>query len=146
MKPFIIRHRNRYNGASKDDNNPYWINAAVLEGWSVEIDLRYHRGKLYLGHDGPDYKIDLDFLVQHKKNLWIHAKDIKTLHWLTGTCCDLNYFFHDHDDCCLTSKKFIWCMPGQKYIPPNGIRLDFSTNPDYSGNIYAVCVDYIKKI
>lgn len=144
-KSLIIRHRNRYSGPSKDDNNPYFINSAILEGWDVEIDLRYYRGQLYLGHDKPEYKINFDFLTQHKERLWIHAKTIESFEFLTQTCCSLNYFFHDEDDYTLTSKKFIWCHPRVKYVPQNGIMLDFSQTPNYDAKIYGICVDYIPK-
>jgi hypothetical protein len=144
IKSLVIRHRNRYSGPSEDDNNPYYINSAILEGYHVEIDLHYKNGQLYLGHDYGKYKIDLDFLVSRKKNLWIHAKTPQTLEYLTHTCSSLNYFYHNNDDYALTSQKFIWCHPRVKYIPKNGIKLDFSIKPDYNISCAGICVDYIK--
>ena len=58
----IISHRGNLNGVdSKNENKPETIVKALDLGFDVEIDIRVINGEIYLGHDEPQYKIDLEF-------------------------------------------------------------------------------------
>ena len=77
-----IAHRGNLNGPNKDENKPEYIKKSISLGFDCEIDIRYINNILYLGHDTPDYKIDLQFLskpriveIQRKP----HKIDLKTL-------------------------------------------------------------------
>ena len=143
--PKIILHRGLYRGPDYSDENNPWHLSEMLGDYDCEIDLWRKNSNLYLGHDAPTYKISLDFLVNYRTKLWIHCKNISALEYMSKTCCSLNYFFHSRDDYTLTSQKFIWCHPRVKYVPKNGIQLDFSENPNYNGSCVGICVNYIKR-
>ena len=73
-----ISHRGLINGQNNDiENHPDQIKFLLNKNINIEIDIRYYKNKLYLGHDEPMYEIPKDFLLN--KNLWCHAKDFKSL-------------------------------------------------------------------
>ena len=67
-----------------------------------------------------DYEITLDWLTDRKDSLWIHCKDLITIDMLRElqihNKVDLNYFFHDEDDCTITSKGDLWVYPGKQPV------------------------------
>ncbi|RLA22903.1 MAG: hypothetical protein DRQ63_12235 [Gammaproteobacteria bacterium] len=104
----IIAHRGNIYGPNKErENSPEYIEEAIVNGYDVEVDLRYIDGGFYLGHDSAKYKVDFKFLS--KTELWIHCKNFGALNYLIDS--DLNYFYHDGDNYTLTSHNFIWCYP-----------------------------------
>lgn len=116
----FISHRGNITGIDQRfENTPEQILFALTSGYDCEIDLRYYNNQYYLGHDHPLYQIDFDFLLKNSR-LWIHCKDIKTLFQLQQ---DIKsrvhvlrykniYFYHDKDECTLTSNNDIWTYPG----------------------------------
>ena len=59
----LISHRGNTEGCNeKKENSPDYIDNAISLGFDVEIDVRYLNGDLYLGHDLPQYKINLDLI------------------------------------------------------------------------------------
>ena len=89
-----IAHRGLINGPDKNlENNPMQIKLALSLGYDVEIDLNVIDGKLFLGHDTPDYQINESFLIQ--RGLWIHAKNTHALRYLATKFHNLNYFLFD---------------------------------------------------
>lgn len=140
--PKIILHRAQYKGFNESiANNPKHIKS-IIKDYDVEIDLWRQDKQLYLGHDYPKYKIDLDFLIEYRKRLFIHAKDIETLFFLSETCYDLHYFYHDIEKAVLTSKKFIW-QQGYNDLTSKTILVDISNNPKYHAKCYGLCVDFL---
>jgi hypothetical protein len=93
------------------ENSPYFIDAAIQKKYDVEIDLRTHNGKLFLGHDEPQYEIDIEWLKSRSDYLWIHGKDRESF----DICLEnnLHTFWHDTDDYTITSKNFVWAYPGK---------------------------------
>jgi hypothetical protein len=115
----IISHRGNLNGpksAEFGENHPASIDAALIAGFDVEIDLRKEEGKLVLGHDKGEYEIEEEFLF--KDGLWIHCKNIQALMHL-HQYENLNYFSHNEDDVVLTSKKFLWSYPRESVLLTN---------------------------
>ena len=111
----FISHRGNITGPNKkSENNPEYINRA-LRFFNVEIDVWFHNGSFYLGHDSPEYNIDISWLKNRQKKLWIHCKNINAMLAL----CDLNdsknfcfnFFGHDKDDYVLTSLNYIFTIP-----------------------------------
>jgi len=143
----LIAHRGLTQGPNKElENKPEQIISALDQGYDCEIDLWTVNSDFYLGHDAPTYSIHPDFLKTY--GLWIHAKNLAALRWLTTT--QLTYFWHQNDDCTLTSNNFIWTYP-EKELTQRSIRLmpewadpDFITIP--STKCYAICSDYVDKI
>ena len=141
----LIAHRGLISGPDKSfENSPNQINIALSLGYECEIDIRKCNDKLFLGHDLPQYEIDLEFLSNEK--FWIHAKNLEALHFLLST--NLNYFWHQTDDFTLTSHGFIWAYPGKELteksimVMPELISSDFQMYAN-SINCYGICSDYV---
>jgi len=142
----IISHRANLSGpntAKFGENNPDSIDYVLSLGFDVEIDVSYVYNQLYLGHHSLEYPIDIDFLKN--KNLWIHCKNIDGLSLMLDN--DLHCFFHDTDECVLTSQKYIWTFPS-KYIPltSKSVAVKPEKVPDWDlSNVYAICTDFVER-
>ncbi len=115
-----ICHRGNINGPVKEmENNFGVLIQRSIKGMDVEIDVWYHDGSLWLGHDKPDYRITLDWLASCKRRL-IHCKDYKTLEYLTlesgKRALDLHLFYHTQEHYAITSKGHIMVCPGQPLL------------------------------
>lgn len=143
----LIAHRGLFQGPSKElENNPDQILSALNLGFDCEIDLWIVNSEFWLGHDGPQYSINEKFLETY--GLWIHAKNLDTLHWLTNT--SLWYFWHENDKFTLTSNKFIWTYPEQELTARSIMLMPEWHNPFLSGiensQCYGICSDYVLTI
>ena len=93
----IISHRGNLEGRiPEDENNPDYIHEAIESGFDVEIDLWLYENGFYLGHDEPQYQIDLKFLKNER--LWVHAKSMETAEFLYKQPIIHKEFFLDCDD------------------------------------------------
>lgn len=108
---FISHRGNLFGPNPSRENSPDYVDEAIRFGCMVEVDLRCIEGRLYLGHDTPDYPITEEFLNSRSSSLWIHAKDHEALKYLTTT--NHNYFWHDTDDYTITSKGYLWAYPSK---------------------------------
>ncbi len=141
----LISHRGNIKGPNtKLENKFSYIDKALNKGYDCEIDVRFIDNNLYLGHDEPQYKINLHWLYQRRHKLWIHCKDLNSLAFFsnTGSGNDFNFFFHENDLGVLTSFNYIWSTnvieKGILVIPEM-----FNTKP--TSKTLGVCSDYIKK-
>ena len=136
----LISHRGNLTGRKPDrENTMEYITEALDAGFHVEVDVWQIGWFLYLGHDKPNEKVSLAFLVQD--GIIVHCKNEKAL----KTCLKANIhcFFHDKDACTLTSKGYIWTYPGS-YITEKSIAL-FPELYNYNYNKCAgICSDRIK--
>jgi hypothetical protein len=143
----LIAHRGLYKGPDKSiENQPKQILDAINLGFDAEIDLWIIDKKFYLGHDTPQYKITAGFL--DLPELWIHAKNLDALYWLSKT--NLKYFWHQSDDRVITSNGYIWTYP-EKELTDRSVRLmpewadpEFRTIKDQK--CFAICSDYVSLI
>lgn len=111
----IISHRGNLNGPNPElENKPETILKALSFGFDVEIDIHVVDGQIYLGHDNPQYLIDLSFLQNNR--LWIHCKNKNALE-LMSRVEGVHYFWHQSDTYTLTSKGIIWTYTGADLIP-----------------------------
>ena len=139
----LISHRGNLNGPNEvRENSPYYIMEAIDEGYEVEIDLWVVDGKLYLGHDNPQYEISNDWLVERVNKLWVHCKNVESLNWIKNT--KLHYFWHEEDTLTLTSKNYVWVYPGKQPIV-GSIAVMPEIHHDNISNCLGVCSDFIKK-
>lgn len=143
----LIAHRGLINGPNKDrENRPDIIQESLNAGFDVEIDIWLKDEQLLLGHDNPQYKVERSFL--ELEGLWIHAKNLEALLWLTTT--DFNYFWHQKDDYTITSKGYIWTYPGKKLtkfsisVLPEWYETDYSNIKKYQ--CAGICSDYVSKL
>lgn len=101
----VYSHRGNLKGPnSKFENHPDYIDEAIAEGLSVEVDLRFDDKNFYLGHDRAQYKINLDWMLGRKQSLLFHCKEIITFFDPN----QFHYFCHSKDEFVLTSHLKIW--------------------------------------
>ena len=109
----LISHRGNINGKHTErENHPSYIDEAIAAGYDVEIDVWVRGDKIFLGHDTPDYMIDINWLENRSPSLWIHCKNMDALSYFNKyndtTSKQFNYFSHDVDMGVLTSHNYIW--------------------------------------
>jgi hypothetical protein len=136
----LISHRGNINGRIPErENKKDYIFETLWKGYDVEIDVRYS-DQFYLGHDNILYEVDKKFLLE--KGLWCHAKTIETLEKLLnlGVIC----FFHDKDDCTLTSNGLIWTYPG-RILTEKSVCVLPEVYDQKNINCYGICSDFIER-
>ena len=144
----LIAHKgNVYGPDSLKENTPEQIEWCIENGYDVEIDVRYspEKDKFYLGHDDLQHEINWWWLAGKQKNLWIHCKDLFTLHEFTARTSGYNYFWHQRDDYTLTSKGQIWASPAQDYNKDT-VRVIEDPEEVKEYDCYAICSDYVGKL
>lgn len=144
-----IAHRGNINGKDPNlENHPEYINNAINEGYDVEVDVWYVGDKWYLGHDNPQWEIDLHWISKRSDRLWVHCKNIEALERLANTekldTADINFFWHEEDTATLTSFNYIWAYPGKQPIKGSIAVMPEINNDDVS-NCMGICSDVIKK-
>jgi hypothetical protein len=145
-----IAHRGLFAGPDvSKENHPDQINLAISKGYHVEVDIRVIDKKLYLGHDEPVYEIKEDFIKNRK--FWIHCKNIEALYYFATHISEkYNYFWHENDQYTLTSKNYIWTLPGKNLtdrsimVMPEYIDKTLIQTKDVL--CYGICSDYIEQI
>ena len=149
----LIAHRANLNGPNPlTENSPEQIQHCIESGVDVEIDVRYDpkTERLWLGHDTPDYAVTWWWLANRSQHLWIHCKDITTLHAFANGTSGYNYFWHQEDDFTLTSKQYIWTYPGKPYTNQSVIVMPEWNNPNWDSlrvtDCYGICTDYVEKL
>ena len=144
----LIAHKGNINGPDPSkENTPEQIEWCIDNGYDVEIDIRYNpdKDKFYLGHDESQYEINWWWLAGKSAHLWIHCKDITTLHEFAANTSGYNYFWHQGDDYTLTSRGQIWASPGKPYKDDTVIVVE---NPEdvKEYDCYGICSDYVGRI
>lgn len=143
----LISHRGNINGKNIEmENHPSFIDTALNFSYDVEIDIWYIDGKLWLGHDEPQYEISLEWLELRSLSLWIHCKDMNSLSYFNKysntKSNQFNYFSHDMDIGVLTSHNYIWST----HLYDRGILVlpeVFNKEP-FEGTI-GICSDVIQR-
>lgn len=147
----LISHRGNINGKNIPlENTSEYIESALKLGYDVEIDvwLLDNDPQLYLGHDGPEHKIELKWLLERKNKLWIHCKNFNSLTMLLKYKNELQLFYHEKENYTILSNGFIWAHDinnvDSKCIIPLLSKKDVeSWTPT---EVYGVCSDYIDLI
>ena len=144
----LISHRGNIDkkNLSRENNSDY-IDEAINKGFQVEIDVWFIKNEFYLGHDYAEHKIDFDWILKRKSQLWIHCKNIPAIEELNNyrknpNYSELNFFFHDNDDLTLTSKGFLWVFPVKQPVKNSIAVLPELYNDDLSSCI-GICSDLI---
>ena len=135
-----IAHRGNLNGPNKErENAPDYIIEAINKGYYVEVDVWYIDGNFFLGHDSPDYKIEINFLKN--KNFYCHTKNLGAIKELINIKNEINFFSHELDEFVLTSDNKIWTFPGAD-LCENSICCMPEKKNQYPDGCYGVCTDY----
>lgn len=148
-----ISHRGNINGKNPEmENHPDYIQTALNKGYDVEIDVWVKDDIIYLGHDKPEYKIDLKWFFDRVNKVWIHCKNKEALMLFNNLIqyrnesLQHNYFWHQNDDYTLTSKNYIWTYPNKKIIGNYSIAVLPELHPDWDiSKAIGICSDFIEK-
>ena len=139
----LISHRGNLNGKiQNNENHPEYIDEALHAGFDVEIDMWWVDGRIYLGHDEPQFEVDDKWLTERMNNLWVHCKNVELLNWIRST--SLHWFWHEEDTLTLTSKGYVWVYPGKQPIIGSIAVMPEIHNEDVS-KCLGVCSDIISK-
>lgn len=142
----LIAHRGNINGNNPEqENNPKYVLEAMGLGYDVEIDVWGVSGTLFLGHNCPQYKISIEFLITNKNCLWCHAKNKEAFQILLGA--QLNCFWHTTEDYVLTSNKHIWVYPGKDLMTQSIAVLPELCSYKYQdiSKCMGICSNFIEK-
>jgi hypothetical protein len=141
----LIAHRGLMNGFdSINENTTKQIELALKEGFDAEVDVWWHNGKWWLGHDLPREQVSFSFLKT--KGLWIHCKNELALETLSEAKKKLHYFWHQTDNYTLTSKGIPWVYPGKRQMRTGVCVLpeEFMEIEDVGSlDVYGICSDNI---
>ena len=141
MRQIFIAHRGNFNGpVPARENDPDYIREALAMGYDVEIDVRLMHDGFYLGHDFPEYYVDLGFLTQ-TRGLWIHCKNEEALEELS-TYDNVNAFMHT-DGVITTKNGYLWTAPGGKITSKSiAVMPELDQDWDIDG-ARGICSDYM---
>lgn len=138
----LISHRGNIDQINHNlENQPDYIDRAILDGYDAEIDVRLVDDVLYLGHDLPQYKVDESWLNDRKEKLWVHCKNTKAVEYFYKTK-KYNWFWHENDLMTLTSAGYIWAYPGKQPLI-NSIAVLPEINGDNVKYCSGICSDNI---
>jgi hypothetical protein len=140
----LISHRGNISGVCEDlENSENYIQKAIDLGYDVEIDVWYMDFNLYLGHDGPERKVRLDWLLDRSDKLWVHCKNFESLSFLSDF--NLILFFHEKEDYTIISNGKIWAHNlsniDSKCVIPLLTKKDITEWTKTT--VYGVCSDFI---
>jgi hypothetical protein len=139
----LISHRGNIDGRIPEkENHPHYIETTLVSGYDVEVDVWYVDGKLMLGHDKPQYDVNLMWFTHRFNKLWVHCKNMESLIYFRDCGYDINYFWHQTDDVIITSKGFLWAHPGKQPIN-NSIAVLPELYNDDTKECIGVCSDFI---
>ncbi len=115
-----ISHRGNINGRIEEaENKPEYIIDTISMGYNVEIDVWCIDGEWWLGHDEPQYPIELEWIERRSDKLWVHCKNKESVEYLSDNdyeAANINWFWHENDAMTLTSFNYIWVYPGKQPI------------------------------
>jgi hypothetical protein len=142
----LISHRGNINGRVESlENEPKYIDLAISKGYDVEIDVWVKDDSLWLGHDEPQYEINIKFLLERKNNLWVHTKNFDALSKLIDT--GLKIFYHEKENhTIINNTKNIWSHnlleANVKSIIPLLSKEDSLKSVNFK-HVYGICSDYL---
>lgn len=144
----LIAHRGNVDGiCHQKENTQSYIDKAISLGYDVEIDIHRINDILFLGHDKPENKISLEWLIDRRKNLWVHTKNFAALAYLIDF--DLRSFYHKSEDHTIINNcNLIWSHnladANKKSIIPLLSMNDI--NSSYKIDVYGICSDFVSTL
>ena len=142
-----ISHRGNVDGKKPHlENQPKYIDETISMGFDVEIDVWYIDNKWWLGHDGPQYEIDFDWMDDRSDRLWVHCKNKQAVEYFITNdyeSANINWFWHEEDTMTLTSFNYVWVYPGKQPVKGSIAVMPERNNEDISKCI-GICSDHIK--
>jgi hypothetical protein len=146
----LIAHRGNIDGPNPDkENHPDYLMSALEKGFDVEVDVWVQEGKVFFGHDAPQYDVtNLTFYQgpfwKYNSNMWVHCKNFEALE--DSYHCWWHKFYHNEDDFTLTKSGFIWTYPRNLPIGRDSIAVMPERVPGWDiSKAWGVCTDYVLK-
>ena len=139
---YLISHRGNIEGPEPEfENMPNHIFGGLRAYNDIhfEIDVWRTKGELFLGHEAPQHKINDAFLVESR--LWCHAKNLAAFEYMLNNPL-IHCFWHQEDDCTLTSRGYIWTYPGKPICARSICVLPEQTDQTL-GIVAGICSDFI---
>lgn len=142
----LISHRGNTSGLYPElENSPNYIDQAIAQGYDVEMDVRLVDGKLYLGHDEPQYQVTFAWLLDRQTNLWVHCKNFGALSLLIHS--ELRTFYHQKENhTIINACNLIWSHELSEANEDSIIPLlsleDINRQP-IPTNVYGICSDFV---
>ena len=137
---FLISHRGNVSGITESENKPSYIDTALKLGYDVEIDVWKLEETFWLGHDKPQYKIDLEYLLTRENKLWCHAKNLSALKTMLDN--NIHCFWQEKDDYAITSRGYVFTH--SKITEASDLSILISLDATLELPLCAgVCSDYI---
>jgi len=145
----VVSHRGNLAGPSKKENTfEAWKEFCAVDTQGVstycELDLWYHNGTYWLGHDKPVEGIGAS-LLWDTAIVW-HCKNFAACKHLSKWYDDGHYFFHENDPHTMTSQGWIWAYPGQ-YVNESTVivckDLESTIKTIKEGKAMGICTDYV---
>ena len=146
----IISHRANLDGPNLfSENRPEAIDHCISLDIPVEVDLRWHSNQFYLGHDEPQYPVEVKYLLENKDWLWIHCKEREAFHEALKIK-RFNCFWHQQDDYTMTSFGYTWAYPGSLPVGPMCIgvmpELKWSLEESLKKGFFGLCTDNVVQL
>ena len=140
----FIAHRGNTDGRTILENHPSYIEFALWQGFEAEVDVWVYKNCLWLGHDTPMHKIEEQFLIERRKLLWCHAKNVEALQKLS--LMEMNAFGHSSDPFVVTTKGDI-IMHNNSTWKPGVIVMCPEKTGECNGikRVAGLCSDYVSK-
>jgi hypothetical protein len=113
--PQKIAHRGLIDGPNHQAENSMTTTTEwCRQGRASEIDIWWHQGRFWIGHDEPREPVSPECL--HSEYLWIHAKNPEGLYHLQKLSNEkgwgLRIFYHTDEDYVLTTTGDTIIYPG----------------------------------
>lgn len=142
----LISHRGNINGPDTSCENKFdYITHAIESGFECEIDLWLIKGDLYLGHDEPSFAVKINDLINLRRKLWVHCKNLDAAVFFYDLKGTFNFFWHETDKLTITSRGFLWVYPGCQPVKNSIIVLPEMFDEYPSCDNIGICSDYILK-
>jgi hypothetical protein len=143
--PEKIAHRGLINGPNHSiENSMTTVTEWCRQGRASEIDIWWHQGRFWIGHDEPREPVSPEFLCS--EFLWIHAKNPEGFYHLQKLSNEkglgLRIFYHTDEDFALTTTGETIILPGLPDMEGWTYMMPEMANmiPTVSGKI---CSDYL---
>lgn len=143
---YFIAHRGNMIGRNVErENKEDYILECLELGYQCEIDVWIIDNEIFLGHDGPEHKTTIDFIMERKEHLWIHCKNEDALNFFVHK--NVNCFYHDKDNYTITSKGIVWgninskCISNMICVMPENYQSELEF--EELSLCIGVCSDYV---
>ena len=143
----IISHRGNLEGSNPNlENTKHYIDSALDKGFDVEVDLWKIERNYYLGHDNPENKVELEWLDERKKNIWLHTKNFNCFESLLDINNDFIYFYYTAEPVVMVSNRVIWShAPTEMSVYKNCVIPLLEKSQIIENNFFAwygICTDF----